>query len=152
MISIRLILPDQILISLKFFVSYVVILSLFRIIFFIVFIDEMWNLSFEYILQSFFLGIRFDARLAIIMILPFLLLSWVLNKNGGYFNKVWSIYWIVSFSIILIFYIVDFGYYSYLNTRLDASILGLAQNIFISSNMIWETYPVIKIIILIISF
>ena len=110
----------------------------------------MWNLSWGYILQSFILGFRFDARLAVIVILPFLLFSWILNKNGRYFNKIWSIYWIISFLIILCVYVADFGYYSYLNTRLDASIIGLTKNMFISSNMVWETYPVIKIIILII--
>ena len=150
MIPIRLNLPDQILISLKMFASYIIILTLYRIIFFIIYINEMWNLSWGYILQSFILGFRFDARLAVIVILPFLLFSWILNKNGRYFNKIWSIYWIISFLIILCVYVADFGYYSYLNTRLDASIIGLTKNMFISSNMVWETYPVIKIIILII--
>ena len=142
-------LPYRIWISLQVFISILIIFTLFRIVFFLFFINEMWNLSAEYILKSFFLGFRFDARLAVIVILPFLLLSWILRINGRLFKKIWYSYWILIFSVILCFYIADFGYFSYLNTRLDASIIGLIKNVFISASMIWETYPVIPIIFLI---
>ena len=142
-------LPCRICISLQVFISILIILTLFRIVFFLFFINEMWNLSTENILKSFFLGFRFDARLAVIVILPFLLLSWILSINGRLFKKMWFSYWILIFSVILCFYIADFGFYSYLNTRLDASIIGLAKNLFISASMVWETYPVISIMFLI---
>ena len=101
----------------------------------------------DYLLNSFFIGLRFDARLAVLIILPFFLLSWVLPVNGKWFHIIWPTYWITIFIAILWFYLADLGYYLYLNTRLDASIIGLAKNLFISTAMIGESYPVIPIIL-----
>ena len=141
-------LPRHIWISLQVFISILIILTFFRMVFFLLFFDEMWNLSAEHILKSFFIGFRFDARLSVIIILPFLLLSWLLNINGKMFHKMWPGYWVIIFTVIICFYIADIGYYSYLNTRLDASIIGLAKNLRISASMVWETYPVIPIMLL----
>ena len=123
------------------------ILTLFRIGFFLVFIEEMRNLPLEYFLKSIFIGLRFDARLTIIIILPYLLLSMLPLLNRKSFQKMLKTYWLTTIAGVLCIYITDIGYYSYLNTRLDASILGLAKNLFISATMIWETYPVIPFIL-----
>ena len=139
--------PDRIRISIAMFGLYIMILTLFRIGFFLIFIEEMRKLSPEYFFKSIFLGLRFDARLTIVIILPYLLLSMLPLLNRKSFQKVWKVYWFTSIASVLCIYIADIGYYSYLNTRLDASILGLAKNLFISATMIWETYPVIPFIL-----
>ena len=107
-------------------------------------------LKLDYILNSFFIGFRFDLRLAVLIILPFLLLSWIF-KDSKVSNIFWIFYWTLSFGIIIIIYVFDIAYYSYLNTRLDASILGLSKNLYISIKMIWETYSVFSIILLVIA-
>ena len=55
---------------------------------------------------------------------------------------------IISFAafVMMIFYIVDFGYYSYLTQRLNANVLNFLQDAAISAKMVWQTYPVIQII------
>ena len=141
-------LPFRIRIALQMFILFLILFTLFRIVFFSLNFAEMNTLSLNYMLKSFFIGLRFDARLTVLILLPFLLLSWIQAVNGNWFRKFWGNYWSIIFTIIICFYLVDLGYYSYLNTRLDASIIGLVQNFLISSTMVWESYPVITIILL----
>ena len=49
------------------------------------------------------------------------------------------------FSVFVLFYVVDFGHYAYLNTRLDFTALRFLENAAISAEMVWESYPVITI-------
>ena len=97
--------PDRIRISIAMFGLYIMILTLFRIGFFLVFIEEMRTLSPEFFLKSIFIGLRFDARLTIIIILPFLLLSMLPLLNRKSFQKVWKVYWFTSIASVLCIYI-----------------------------------------------
>ena len=147
---IKINIPNRLLISAKIFTTLIFIQFLYRILFFILFYNQMKLLQLDYILNSFFIGFRFDLRLAVLIILPFLLLSWIF-KDSKVSNIFWIFYWTLSFGIIIIIYVFDIAYYSYLNTRLDASILGLSKNLYISIKMIWETYSVFSIILLVIA-
>ena len=109
----------------------------------------MGKLSAEYVLNSFIIGLRFDARLSAVIVLPYLLLSPLPFVKGERMQKIWNGYWIILFILILGFYIADIGFYAYLNTRLDATIIGLVKNFQISLLMIWESYPVILVSIFI---
>ena len=140
--------PFRIQIVFQMFISFLFLFTLFRMVFFFLNFAEMNTLSLNYLSNSFLIGFRFDARLAVLILLPFLLLSWVLPVNGKWFNKFWGYYWSTIFTVILCFYVADLGYYSYISTRLDASIIGLTQNFLISTAMVWESYPVITIIFL----
>ncbi len=52
------------------------------------------------------------------------------------------------FSVLLcFFYAIDFAYYSYLAQRLNGSALNYMHDASISLNMVWQTYPVIKILL-----
>jgi phosphoglycerol transferase MdoB-like AlkP superfamily enzyme len=50
--------------------------------------------------------------------------------------------------MLLLFYSVDMGHYSYLGRRIDISVLRFLENPQISAQMVWESYPVIIILIL----
>jgi phosphoglycerol transferase MdoB-like AlkP superfamily enzyme len=50
------------------------------------------------------------------------------------------------FGLILL-YIVDFAHYAYLSQRLNASVLNYLEDAGISLTMVWQSYPVIKLII-----
>ncbi|HCW76561.1 MAG TPA: hypothetical protein DHU63_08485 [Candidatus Marinimicrobia bacterium] len=43
--------------------------------------------------------------------------------------------------LILLIYVLDFGYYDYLATRMDASMVAFARNPITSLRMAWESYP-----------
>ena len=121
-------LPKRIIISLYMLLLLTSLLTLFRFLFGLIFYNEFSTLTSNFISKSFFLGFRFDLRLIIIIILPYLLLSWIPIINNRVQEHIWKIYWLFMGTVILISYITDFAYYAYLNTRLDASIIGLIAN------------------------
>jgi len=139
--------PNRFIILVKMFAFVVALLTLFRVIFFLVFHDLYTGLSLGLISQSLWLGLRFDLRLTVLVWLPFLLFSWIpylnLSRQKTYTLLGWRIYWLLILAIVTFAYAIDLGYFAYLKTRLDASIVGMARDFRISMNMIWETYPVI---------
>ena len=126
-------------------------LTFFRLIFAIVFYDDTVNLTYEFFFKSILLGFRFDLRLSILMIFPYLFLSWIPIINTQIQENIWKLYWLLIGGITTVCYIIDLGYYAYVDTRLDASIIGLVKNFSISMVMVWESYPIIPGIIIILS-
>ena len=124
--------PLHIQIAIEIFITYLFMFSCLRISFFLFFINEMRELPIYYVFNSFILGFRFDLRLSVLIILPFILITWQPFLKWHWYRKFWEGYWITNWSIILLAYFVDFGYFAYLNTRLDASVIGLLKNLFIS--------------------
>ncbi|MBN4080397.1 LTA synthase family protein [Beggiatoa alba] len=132
-----------ILISLVFF-------SLFRLVYWGVFNDTNNPVPFKELLTAFYLGIKFDLRLILIIILPLFLTAWikpfnpVLTKHAKTF---WLGYLTLAFGITVFYYIADFIHYSYLHKPLDASVLRFAEDFSISLNMMWQSYPIVWLFI-----
>lgn len=63
-------------------------------------------------------------------------------------KKTW--FWVLGIIgfLFTFFYIVDFAHYAYLSQRLNASVLNYLQDAGISMNMVWQSYPVIKLLLL----
>ena len=103
--------------------------------------------------DAFVMGLRLDLRVVGILGLLMLLLCAVpfINpfKNYGA-KKFWNIFLPLIFLVVLFFYIVDFFHYDYLHQRLNASALNYLHDAGISLNMVWQTYPVIRSLLLII--
>ncbi|MBI4656310.1 MAG: sulfatase-like hydrolase/transferase [Elusimicrobia bacterium] len=123
------------------------IFSSMRIAFFLIFrnLDEI--IPFALLWKSFYLGFKFDLRLALLINLPLLFLFNVrkihaFESVSG--KRLWTAYFSLSGAVILLFYIFDFGHYAYLQTRLNAAAFKLLANPLISLKMLWETYPVIS--------
>ena len=107
--------------------------------------------------SSFVLGFRFDLKM-ICFLLEFMLLLGALNisdpfissrSRKGYFLLLAIVCVVTSFT-----YIIDFAHYSYLNLRLSASVLNYLQDAGISLTLVWQNYPVIRMLlsILVVSF
>ena len=100
--------------------------------------------------SAFLLGMRYDARVVSILGLLMMLLIAVpfLNpmKNKSS-HKFWNGFIGLIFVIFLIFYSTDFFYYDYLKQRLNASVLNFLVDAKISLAMMWQTYPLVKMII-----
>ena len=99
---------------------------------------------------AFSYGLRFDLKLAILSYFPLSVI--ILSANYLFFKKtvfriVATIYHIIIYVSLTIFYLTDIGYYSYLFTRLDATSLRFLSNLKISTQLLIETYPVYKGII-----
>ncbi|MCJ7774361.1 MAG: LTA synthase family protein [Desulfobacterales bacterium] len=103
------------------------------------------------ILKSAFIGFKFDVRLALLLHFPLVLFSWINPVNiftSIVGRRFWSSYLVIFNFIVLLFYFTDFGYYEYLEIRLDADILRFFSDLTISAQMVQESYPIILIIAL----
>jgi phosphoglycerol transferase MdoB-like AlkP superfamily enzyme len=105
--------------------------------------------------SAFFMGLRFDARIACIVGISMMLLSFIpfLNPFRNYKAKgFWNFLLPLVFTILVLFYFIDFYHYDYLHQRLNASVLNYLQDAGISFSMMWQTYPLVRAGILLIIF
>ena len=128
----------------------------FRVLFYY-FFAQLENVSSSEIQKAFWLGIRFDIKLAVINFFPLAALILITNHRflqSKFYRKFANVYLVVAYIILTLFYLFDFGYYNYLNIRLDASSLKFLGNLKISGQVLIESYPVYKIFfgILILSY
>jgi len=130
---------------------YFLFLVLFRILFFMIFNSESDSYRLGSLIKALLIGIRFDLRLAVLVNVPLMIFCAMPIVNivrSKWVRKISNLY-IYSFTgLLLLFYSVDIGHYSYLGRRVDVSILGFLDNPRISAQMVWESYPVIIILIL----
>lgn len=123
-----------------------VYIFIFRVIFFYFFTDLNKTISSE-IYKAFFLGIRFDIKLAVISFFPLAILIFIVNYRFfkySFYKTFNTVYIILTYTVITLFNLFDFGYYDYLNIRLDAASLRFLSNIKISSQVLFESYPIFK--------
>lgn len=132
-----------VLISLVFF-------SLFRLVYWITFKDSNNPIPFNELTTAFYLGLKFDLRLILVIILPLFLLAWIKPLNPVTSNlarKVWLGYLTFTFAVTVFYYFADFINYSYLHKPLDASVLRFVEDFSISLDMMWQSYPIVWLII-----
>ena len=101
--------------------------------------------------SSYILGFRYDLRYVTIVMMITLLFSYIkplnpFDKKLG--KQIAIITWMLFSSLLLFFYTADFIHYAYVHQRLNASILSYIDNPLISMQMIWQSYPIITIIII----
>jgi len=98
--------------------------------------------------SAFIMGFRFDARvLAIIGLLMLLLcaLPFLNPLKNGNARRFWNILLPVVFLLMLFVFAIDFYHFDYLHQRLNATVLNYLQDAGISFNMMWQSYPLLKI-------
>ena len=103
------------------------------------------------LVPTFFLGLRFDFRSASLLLLPVFLLARFPPLNPFISQRAkrgWIIYWGLASLLLVFFYVVDFAHYAYLGQRLNASVLNYLQDAGISMNMVWQSYPVLWLVLL----
>ncbi len=96
--------------------------------------------------------------LALVGCLFALILVWLFaTKNCNPFEnkvsaKIYKIYFFAIAVSLVFLYAIDFEHFDYLHQRLNASVMNYTQDAKISMSMVWQTYPVVTLIILIIVF
>ncbi|WP_439129309.1 LTA synthase family protein [Polaribacter sp.] len=123
-----------------------IFIVLFRLLFYFYFLDLDSSSNLE-VKKAFFLGIRFDLKLAILTFFPLAILVLITNYRffkKKIFKKIANVYLVLSYLVLILFYLFDFGYYEYLGIRLDASSLRFLSNLKISTQVLVESYPVYK--------
>lgn len=100
------------------------------------------------LLETLGIGLRFDLRLAVLLLLPLAVLAWLPRWNLITLPALrWLArgYLVVALAVVGLVYIIDFGHYAYLGVRINATVLRYLQDAQISQQMVWETYPVLWI-------
>ncbi|MDH0292744.1 LTA synthase family protein [Pseudomonas sp. GD04087] len=100
------------------------------------------------VLRTLGIGLRFDLRLALLIVLPLMLLAWLpwLNLLRSRAVRCFArVYLALAVGLVLLVHILDFGHYAYLGVRINATVLRFIEDAQISTGMVWQTYPVIWI-------
>lgn len=102
------------------------------------------------VLPSFSLGFFYDVRWVSMILLPIALLGILPGLSPFYSvrnKKIWSWYLAAAALFVLFFFGADFGNFSYNHTRLNASALNFAEDPVISIRMLWQSYPMVWILL-----
>ncbi|WP_372368533.1 LTA synthase family protein [Candidatus Uabimicrobium sp. HlEnr_7] len=108
------------------------------------------NCSLGDLLYAFYIGFKFDLRLALCLNLPVFIFS-LLHKNLDSFSQKYARWWwllylvVVNFAVVIIF-IIDFGFYDYLGNRLTIVVARFFYNPEISLGMMASSYPTLLIV------
>ena len=125
-----------------------VVLAGFRLAFWLYFKNPADPIATHDLLTVFYLGFKYDLRLVLITVLPFFAFAGlrILSPFESILMKrLWFTYFAGIFSVIILFYFMYFGYYAYLHTPMNATVLRFAYNVSTSVNMLWESYPMVWI-------
>lgn len=127
----------------RFVLFHWIIFGLFRLAFFFQFSKNESDLVWSDILQAFYLGAKFDMRAVLWILMPLLFCSWLPLINIKKTKQFWA-YFYTAFALVWVgVFLTDFGYYAYLNTRVNSSLVTFLYNPKISAGMVWENYPVV---------
>lgn len=127
----------------RLMLTYLVFFTVLRILFLGVFSHDLTDFAKDHLISSFFMGFRFDLRLMIIAILPSLL-AVNLPLNPSFKKHFLNTLNAILILILSFFYSLDFGYYAYLKSRVNATVIEFLKNPIISFQMVSQTYPWFK--------
>ena len=105
--------------------------------------------------SAFIMGFRYDARVVCIIGLAMMLLCAIpfLHPFKNYTaKKFWNILLPLIFIIMVFVMAIDYYHFDYLHQRLNATVLNYLQDAGISFNMMWQSYPLLKISIAVLLF
>lgn len=117
-----------------------ILFSIFRLGFLAYFSRDITPGSSELIGRALMLGLRFDLRLSLILLIPALIFINLPIKNTTKisFN---NIFYSLLMGMLSFLFITDAGYYAYLKSRLNSTVIQFLQNPAISFQMVRESYP-----------
>jgi len=107
---------------------------------------ERWSDLFS----PFFLGLRFDLRWISIILLPMIVASLIPAFSPFYAarnRRLWTWYLAIMTFLVIFFFAADFGCFSYNKTRLNASALNFMEDPKISAAMLWQSYPIVWMVL-----
>ena len=130
------------------------LLWLLRLAFYLYFKAPDTALAAPLLMEALYVGAKFDLRLLLLLLAPLPLLGWIkpINPFATRLGRsFWTVYLTLVYSVLGLFYIIDFGHYAYLESRLDATALRFLYNFHDSFHMVIQSYPVIPLLLLVIA-
>lgn len=111
-------------------------------------VGDTLQVSQDIVWQTLLIGLRFDIRLALLLTLPLVLVAYIPRFNlvsSRFLRQLAVVYLALALLVVTLIYVIDFGYYNYLGVRINSSVYRFLQDAAISSQMLWESYPVVWI-------
>lgn len=112
----------------------------------------------DHILQALYIGLKFDARWAVFLALPLALVwAWPRAERAtavpgpSLARRLLTGVETLLFGLMVLLYIFDFGFFFYLRQRIDMTAPTYIDDPVIALNMVWESYPVITLALLLIA-
>ena len=107
------------------------------------------DISLSNILYTFYLGGKFDLRLASLLLIPFLILFKIRILKFQIPRTFWIYFYTFVSSLWILLYFIDFGYFSYLKFRINPGTLHLLLNdTWTSLKVIQSHYSVLSLTVL----
>lgn len=124
------------------------VFTIFRVIFLFVFRAALLPANYHELWETFYIGAKFDMRLACALAIPLgLFLSVGLFWRALYaIRKVMAVFYGVLEAAVLLIYFADFAHYAYIAMRINYSIFTYSENASISLQMAWQTYPLLWVV------
>jgi len=145
---IKLRLPKTLLWVFNLLVIFILMFTFYRLLTLLAFQPEGEQL--DDLIPSFFLGLRFDLRWISIILLPIIIASLIPELSPFYSKqnrKIWTWYLATVTFIVIFFFAADFGAISYNRTHVGASALNFVEDPVISIKMLWQSYPLVWMVL-----
>ncbi len=132
-----------------FFLANWAVFELLRVIFLYVFRGALTPQHYHELWTTFYIGAKFDFRLAGAVAAPLglylaLCAFW---RGARKAKKLMCWFCALLEAAVMLVYFADFAHYSYISMRITASVFKYSENALISAQMMWQTYPVIWILL-----
>lgn len=132
----------------KLFTIYLLVFTAMRVITVICF--KPATISVFELGPSFWLGLKYDLRWIAIALSPIIVLS-IFKRFSPFHSattkKLWTVYLAIITLVIMFFFGADIGNFSYNHTRIGASALNFKDDPYEMFHMVWETYPIVWILL-----
>lgn len=105
--------------------------------------------------SAFIMGLRYDARVVCIIALIIMLLCGIpfINPFKNYKAAAfWNFLLPFVFILLVLVLAIDYYHFDYLHQRLNATVLNYLEDAGISFSMMWQSYPLLTISIILIVF
>ena len=129
---------------------YLALLATLRAAFWAAFQGMMPRLPIHVLAKALYIGLKFDLRLTLLIFLPPALLGWIgpISPAGPRLGRwIWHAYLGIAVGLTGLVYAVDFGNFAYLHARITAQLIDLLADTATALSMVWETYPVIWVVL-----
>ncbi len=132
-----------------FLLQIVVLFTIARFAFLFHSFPSLAEVAFFDVVKGFYIGWRFDVRIAALLSLPFALILLIPFTARRFTNlkKLFFVLYFAAFLVVWSAYAVDWFFYDYLGRRLDATLVTLLKDFWSSLLMVWQSYPVIYIVL-----
>ena len=139
-------LPRLQLYTIKAVLLFLLVQTILRVVFWLKFKSPLDPAPVNDLITAFYLGLKYDLQVSLVLAIPILLLGWIRPIHPVYSEtgkRLWFVYTGTVMLGLLAVYAIDLGHYAYLEQRLNATALRFLENLQISATMVWQTYPVI---------